>query len=304
MHCSLERRGLGSQVVKREADLGVRSQDLSREQAHLEERQARRLALMNDSLAAVATEYRPSTRYYAYHLRAPRSGAARCVRIMRSIRATYSAQASHGRVAGCGLKSIRKIRGFGSSVSRLSELRRLRRCFNGLSWSRRRPLFRTSVLQSPNCEARCGIALSIESRAPNLYLHASSICPVARPTSARTSLKIGGGSSSSGKRRRSPGQRSSVPITAADFDTPVCAEGAGSSDPLSLDRSRSRVGSILGARELLSWHAVQRNVCRLAELEKQVQIGQAELEINQGALDEIRVRVLGFERSLRRCIAR
>ena len=62
MHWSLKRRGLGSQVVKLEADLGVRSQDLSREQAHLEERQARRLALMNDSLAAVAAEYRPSTR--------------------------------------------------------------------------------------------------------------------------------------------------------------------------------------------------------------------------------------------------
>jgi hypothetical protein len=63
MHWSLKRRGLGSQVVKREADLGVRSQELSRERAHLEERQARRLALMNDGLAAVAAEYRPSTRY-------------------------------------------------------------------------------------------------------------------------------------------------------------------------------------------------------------------------------------------------
>jgi hypothetical protein len=49
--------GLGSQVEKREADLGVRSLDLSRERAHVEEQQARRALLDDDTLAVV----RPST---------------------------------------------------------------------------------------------------------------------------------------------------------------------------------------------------------------------------------------------------
>jgi hypothetical protein len=54
--------GLGSQVEKREADLGVRSQDVSRERAHVEEQQARRALLDEDTLAVVAAEYRPRTR--------------------------------------------------------------------------------------------------------------------------------------------------------------------------------------------------------------------------------------------------
>jgi hypothetical protein len=46
------------------------------------------------------------------------------------------------------------------------------------------------------------------------------------------------------------------------------------------------------ARDRLARSATQ--CCRLTELEKQIETGQAELQINQGALDDLRVRVLLF----------
>jgi hypothetical protein len=152
---------------------------------------------------------------------------------------------------------------------------RLRRCFNGLSWRRRRALSQTSVLQSPDCETRCCLQSAL-SRGRRSVSARVRFLRFLRPTSARSSSKVGGGGSSSGKRRRLPG---AVPH----------AVGTGPASA-TMDGSGSRGGSV-GARPP-GTRATQ--CCRLTELEKQIEIGQAELQINQGALDDLRVRVLLF----------